>query len=332
MISNLYTIISNSTNPYENLAFEESLLHNLKNGEVIMYLWQNKNTVVIGKNQNCRAECKVEALKGDGGFLARRPSGGGAVFHDLGNLNFTFLAKADAYDVQKQLDVIITAVRTLGLDAKKSGRNDISIDDRKFSGNAFYSARDNKFHHGTILLNADLTKLANYLTVSADKLKAHGVKSVRSRVVNLSELNPNITLPMLKNALIDAFDTVYGLNSQPLSKDRLDKNDLSQRFEKFSSDTWLYGVEREYNYIFSRRFDWGSAELAFSVEGSIISEVEFFTDALNDKLSEMIKENLLSQNFSKSALVSAFDGMAKTYPQAEKEFVNIIEMIKTDLE
>ncbi len=325
-----YTIISEDFNPYKNLALEEYLLYNLQDDEIIMYLWQNKQTVVIGKNQNCRAECKLDSLRDDGGYLARRPSGGGAVYHDLGNLNFTFLAKKDIYDVQKQLDVIINAVKILGLSAQKSGRNDIAIDERKFSGNAFYSAGDNKFHHGTILINADMTKLSNYLTVSTAKLKSKGVKSVKSRVVNLCDLNPDITVESVKKALVTAFEGLYRTKSETLPKERIDENNLAKRFAKFSSSDWLYGTQREYNYTVQDRFSWGGIELSFCVSGQVITQCDFFTDALDDTLSQKIVDSFVGINFDKNTLNLKLDKLSEENPHL-KEIISDIKSTLTEV-
>ena len=137
-MNNRLTIIeSDSTNPYKNLALENWLLDHVAEDEVILYLWQNQHTVVVGKNQNAWKECNISTLEADGGHLARRLSGGGAVYHDLGNLNFTFLAHKARYDVAKQLEVILRGLQRLGIEAEKSGRNDILVDGRKVSGNAF---------------------------------------------------------------------------------------------------------------------------------------------------------------------------------------------------
>ena len=160
MINRLSYFISSSTNPYLNLAVEEYLLETVKPNQLILYLWQNERTVVIGKNQNAWKECRFQELEADGGHLARRLSGGGAVFHDLGNLNFTFLMPSGDYDLSKQMSVILEAVRSLGIDAQKSGRNDVTVDGKKFSGNAFCKRSKVKQHHGTLLTSKHENSIA----------------------------------------------------------------------------------------------------------------------------------------------------------------------------
>ena len=150
MVTKLTYIESDQVNPSKNLAVEEYLLLHCEDKECILYLWQNQNTVVIGRNQNAWKECKVTKLEEENGHLARRLSGGGAVYHDLGNLNFTFLVNKDEYSLEKQLQVIINAMGRLGLKAEKSGRNDILIDGKKFSGNAFYEQEKHCYHHDRI--------------------------------------------------------------------------------------------------------------------------------------------------------------------------------------
>src|SRR6056297_3762446 len=143
---------STSFDPWHNLAFEEYLLNQVEENEVILYLWQNDNTGVIGRNQNAWKECRSELLAEEGGKLARRLSGGGAVYHDLGNLNFTFIMDKDNYNLKKQLKVILEAVRDQGIEAEFSGRNDLVVKSKKFSGNAFYFGSETAYHHGTILV------------------------------------------------------------------------------------------------------------------------------------------------------------------------------------
>lgn len=158
MIEKISYIESREFCPYQNLAVEEYLLFHCDKNECILYLWQNRNSVVIGRNQNIWNECLVSKLEEENGFPVRRLSGGGTVYHDLGNLNFTFLVRKENYDINKQLDVILKAVKKLGIHAEKSGRNDILVHGHKFSGNAFYEQDDYCYHHGTLMVHVDLKK------------------------------------------------------------------------------------------------------------------------------------------------------------------------------
>ena len=196
---------STSFNPWLNLAIEEYLVENVKDNEVILYLWQNKDTVVIGSNQNPWKECNIEKMKDGDIKLARRLSGGGAVFHDVGNLNFTFLMGKDLYNQDQQLRVILDAVNSYGFNAEFSGRNDILIDGRKFSGNAYFFGDTSSYHHGTLLVDADMLKLTEYLNPSKQKIVSNGVDSVKSRVVNLKSIKDSITIEDLKSSLVKSF-------------------------------------------------------------------------------------------------------------------------------
>ena len=177
------------TNPWFNLATEDWIFQALDANSHTLFLWRNSETVVIGRSQNPWVECKIDKMEADDVFLARRQSGGGAVFHDLGNTNFTFLSPKDSYDQEANFTIIINALKKLGIDAELSGRNDMQVGDKKISGNAFKHAADRSFHHGTLLVNANMQKLGDYLNPHPLKLKAKGIKSVRARVANLVEFN-----------------------------------------------------------------------------------------------------------------------------------------------
>ena len=154
---------SDVTNPWDNLAREEQLVNLCEESEAILYLWRNAHTVVVGRNQNPWAECRLDLLESEGGKLARRSTGGGAVYHDLGNHNYSFILPRKRYNMERQLAVILGALRGLGLDAEFSGRNDLVIGGRKFSGNAYQLTRDKGLHHGTLLFSADMAMLSRYL-------------------------------------------------------------------------------------------------------------------------------------------------------------------------
>ncbi|MCD8191737.1 MAG: lipoate--protein ligase [Oscillospiraceae bacterium] len=292
MLTKLLLLKTGSTNPYYNLALEEQLLRGVGAGECILYLWQNRRTVVIGRNQNAEDECRVQALEADGGHLARRLSGGGAVYHDLGNLNFTFLTTAEDYDTARQTQVILQAVRSLGVDAERTGRNDLTADGRKFSGHAFYKTAGRGCHHGTLMVNVEREQMGRYLQVSPLKLRAKGVQSVRSRVVNLAEIAPTLTVEKLSAALESAFGEVYALPVTPLAESELDAAAVEEKRKRFASPDWLYGKLRPLQCSREARFDWGTVRLDFSLAEGVICDAALWSDGLEADYLSAVPEAL----------------------------------------
>jgi len=284
-------IKSLSYDPWVNLAIEEHLLERITEDDVILYLWQNDNTVVIGRNQNAWKECRHLDLEREGGKLARRLSGGGAVFHDLGNLNFTFIMNKKNYDLSRQLNVILQAVKKLGIKAEFSGRNDLVIEEKKFSGNAYYFNKDSALHHGTILINSDLTKLSRYLQVSREKISSKGIDSVQSRVVNLAEVCKTVTLASVIKGMAESFIDVYGRVAQEIVVDRNDFN-IEPMVQKYSSWEWRFGNTPKFDISISRRFGWGGMELGFCLKNALIDSVQVFSDAIEEGLIRDIGKSL----------------------------------------
>ena len=258
-------VVSNQTNPYWNIAVENYLVEHAES--VTLYLWRNHRTVVIGQNQNPYSEVNVEALEADGGYLMRRKTGGGAVYHDDGNLNFSFVIPKKMYDQTRQFSVIQRAVESFGLHTELSGRNDILAEGRKFSGNAFSKGRVNDLHHGTLLISGDMSDLARYLKPKLAKLQKHGVASVRSRVVNLSELAPEITSESIVPHLRSAFEEVYnGKATEVAYGEIISRPEVKALYEIFASDEWKYGRWRTFTAQRSAQFDWGGVEVALTVD------------------------------------------------------------------
>lgn len=278
----LNVIIGNQYNPYLNLAVENHLLKNNLKDEITVFLWKNHHTVVIGANQNPYAECNVQSLIDDGGYLSRRKTGGGAVYHDLGNINFSFIAHKDHYNVNLQLSVIKVALLNYGLETEISGRNDLTYEGRKFSGNAFSKDKSNCLHHGTILIKTDVDKISKYLKVKPTKLMKHGVKSVASRVVNLSEV-ADITSENIIPHIITAAENVYGTKANIIDFNAILNQEVYSLEKDFSSEEFLYGRWKSFNAKHSAQFSWGAVDIDISVDETTgtIENVNIATDSLN---------------------------------------------------
>lgn len=299
----LQVVISNQYNPFLNRAVEQYLTDKQEEGTVTMYLWKNQQTVVIGYNQNPYSECNVQLLLDEGGHLMRRGTGGGAVYHDLGNINFSFIADKSLYDVRKQLSVIQDSLLAYGLQTEISGRNDLTYEGRKFSGNAFAKGQCNNLHHGTILIKTDGAMMQRYLIVDKAKLMKNGVKSVASRVINLSEAVPELTSENIKQPLIASFEKVYGGKAEILVFDTLINNVEVQAIrDEISSHDFLFGRWEQFKTMKKARFPWGGVEIALQVDGAnaIITDVQIATDCLEPETIQQA-EQLLHGASTKSA-------------------------------
>ena len=314
MIKHLHYFIGSCTDPHRNLALEEYLTDTVAEDTCILYLWQNRHTVVIGRNQNAWQECRTTELEHDGGTLARRLSGGGAVYHDMGNLNFTFSLRSQDYDLRRQQSVIVEACRSLGIPAEISGRNDILTNGCKFSGNSFYSHNGCSFHNGTLLVSVDLANLGKYLTPSHAKLESKGVASVRSRVINLTEIKPDLTIERLARAMVAAFEAVYGLTARELHETDLDAVEIERRYQRFHSYEWVYGKSVPFSFSCNKRFEWGELTLQFAVENGICADAAVWTDAMDTGFAAPLEEALRGCRFSVSALCERVRGVDACTP------------------
>ncbi len=300
-------IKNESTNPYFNLAMEEYLF-NLDDNTDYVLLWQNEPTIVIGKNQNTAEEINSEYVKEKGIHVVRRITGGGAVYHDLGNLNFTFINKGSE---KKELDFkkftlpIIKALEKLGVKAELSGRNDITIDQKKFSGNAQYVKKGKVLHHGTLLLNSKMDELSKALKVSEDKFRSKGVKSVRSRVTNISDyLSMDISVLEFKELLLKyMFDEDTELTEGKLSEAALKEvNSLMEnRYLKWE---WNYGYSPEFNVRHSKRFEHGKIDVLINVKEGIIQGIKFYGDFFGSENPEEIEILLIGKRYNESEIKS----------------------------
>ncbi len=270
---------------------------------MILYLWQNDKTVVIGKNQNPLAECNLPEMKKDGIKLARRLSGGGAVYHDAGNLNFTFISADEPNAERRNMKIICRACKTAGIDVECSGRNDITADGKKFSGNAFYHSGGKFCHHGTLLIGSDFSALSKYLTPSKLKLEAKGIKSVRSRVINLSALAPELTPEKMSELIVKSASELLDLSSQ--KADDIDIEKVQNLSAKYSSDEHLYGKTAPYTLELFGKLDIGEIRLRLNIIKGNIADIKLYTDAMDGELSDKVEAALQGGIFDKAEVQKA---------------------------
>ena len=308
MSNKLY--VSTALDGWRNLGLDEYFLDTLGPDDIVLYFYINGSAVIIGRGQNPWAECNLAAMDRDGVQLVRRITGGGAVFHDEGNLNFSFIAGERIYDVERQLGLILNAVRALGIPCDFSGRNDLLADGRKFSGNAFCARGHLRQHHGTLLISADLSRLQNYLNVDPRKLRAKGAKSVRSRVCNLSDFVPGLTCARMLAALKDAYRAEYG-DYDELSEEQLDWAAIAPYVEKQSSDEWRLGQTPRFDLEIENRFPWGNVQLLLTLRHSAVDALDVYTDANDAELAADIKALLLNAPFGSKPMSEALMASGK---------------------
>ena len=312
-----WMLTGDSTNPWRNLAVEALLFDTLGREGLVFYLWQNKDTVVIGRHQNAWRECRVKLLEDEGGRLARRSSGGGAVFHDLGNLNFSFVLPRERYDVRRQLDVVRRAVAAFGIDAAFTGRNDLVIpgSGAKFSGNAFRFSEGVGLHHGTIMVDVAMDRLGRYLAPDEGKLRAKGIPSVRARVCNLASLCPGMTIPALSAALEEAFAAEYG-PAQRIAVADLDGTRLKALEEQYASWDFRLGKALPFDATLQTRFAWGGLTLELNLKEGTVTGAKVFSDAMDEAMIARIAPALTGARYENEALAAALRALG--HPQADE--------------
>jgi len=310
--------ISDSRDGWRNLAADEYFIDTLGEEDMLLYFYINGSAVIIGRGQNPWAECNLAAMDRDGVQLVRRITGGGAVFHDAGNLNFSFIAGEKIYNLERQLGMILNAVRSLGIPCDFSGRNDLLADGRKFSGNAFCQRGYVRQHHGTLLLNTDLSRLQNYLNVDPRKLQAKGAKSVRSRVCNLSEYVPGLNCEQMLAALTKAFREEYG-DFEVISE--LDEQALAPYIRKQRSEEWRLGQTPRFDLEIENRFPWGNVQLLLTLRQSRVDALDVYSDAIDVDLAGEIRDRLLGVKFGSRPMADALFASEKLQIRELAEFI-----------
>jgi len=279
----IHYLETRSVDPAYNLAFEETVLTRRREGDYLL-LWQNQNTIVVGQNQNVEAEINRAFVEAHDIQIVRRMTGGGAVYHDLGNLNYSFIT--DAGDLERlTMDrftrPVVDALRALGLNAEASGRNDILVDGKKVSGTAQRLAKGRILHHGTLLFDSDPEMVAGALHADPEKFRSKGVKSVRSRVGNIRDALPeDMDLPDFWAYLKEAFAKGGLLQEETLSLEEMGVLEELKR-SKYDSWAWTCGRSPKYALTNKRRFSGGLLEVGVQVEHGLITGIRFCGDFLS---------------------------------------------------
>ena len=296
-----------NTNAYFNLAMEEYFLKNTT--EDIFMLWRNENSIIVGKNQNTLSEINYDYVKENNIKVVRRLSGGGAVFHDLGNINFTFISCNDNNfsDFKRFTTPIIEALKNLNINAEFSGRNDLLIDNKKFSGNAQYNYKNKVMHHGTLLFSSQINDLSSALKVKPSKFEGKGVKSVKSRVTNISNhLKKSMTVLEFKDYLMNFINNKDENNHFYELSDH-DINEINKLVdEKYSTWHWNFGHSPKYSLNNEVKYPGGNIEFSLNVDKGIINEIKFFGDFFGKKdvsnIEDLLKNVMHNESSIKSTL------------------------------
>lgn len=326
-------LISESTHPHFNLAVEDAIFRSMDPAQKVLFLWRNDQTVVIGRGQNPWKECNTKKMAEDGITLARRSSGGGAVFHDLGNTNFTFMAGKPEYDKSISTNIILKALSLLGIEAEASGRNDLVVkvgdEIRKISGSAYRETQDRGFHHGTLLIDVDFTKLGNYLNPDPKKLKAKGITSVRSRVANLQEFDASLDHDKICEAIQKVFFDQFGTAQaiEFISEDNPPNiPGFEAQYEKQKSWEWNFGQALQFSHELSERFNWGGVEIHLDVvRGGMIEQAKIFTDSLFVEPFELLAEALKGCRYERVALQGVLEKVGADFPHFTAEWQTFSE-------
>lgn len=320
--------LSDTHDPWFNLATEDYLFKDMDPSFQVLFLWRNSETVVIGRFQNPWSECNLKKMEEDNVKLARRQSGGGAVFHDLGNTNFTFLSGKNNYNKERNNKIIINSLKKFNIDALASGRNDLVVRDKKISGSAFKESIDRAFHHGTLLINTNLEKLQNYLTPNPKKLVSKGISSVRARVANLVEFNAQISHEKLSEIMIKEFFNEYQMECEiELLNEKKLKTipSLSNYYESLKDWKWRFGETPQFSQTFSEKFDWGFIEVNLDSKNGKIENISVYSDSLHPEMIEYLNLHLKGILLTKEGLELSFLKSRESLPMIEsylKEFYN----------
>jgi len=310
-------IRNDDNRPQFNLALEQYVFDNLTQFDEIFLLWINEPTIVVGKNQNTIEEINLDYVKENNINIVRRLSGGGAVYHDYGNLNYTIISekggKSTAFNFEAFTRPVIEVLAKLGVKAEFTGRNDLTIDGRKFCGNAQYMKKNRILHHGAMLFDTDLNVLSKALKVSKDKIESKGVKSVRSRVTNIKDhLKEDISIEDFKQLLLDHMIETYNITEYKLTEEDYEKiNKIME--ERYATWEWNFGYSPEFNIEKSKRFTSGKVQSKINVDEGIIKSIKFYGDFFGTGDVSELEEKLVGIKYKEDEISKVLDDIDVGY-------------------
>lgn len=321
------------TDPQVNLAIEEYVLKNFGEKDTYLLFYVNEPSIIVGKNQNSVEEINTDYVDENNIKVVRRLSGGGAVYHDLGNLNFSFITKDDGdsfHDFQKFTQPVVEALNKIGVPAELVGRNDLQIEGRKFSGNAQFSTKGRMFSHGTLMLDSELEHIVSALNVKKEKIESKGIKSIRSRVTNISEyLDEPITMDAFKEIILKYIFDVENVSDVPTFE--LTQEDWDNIYEisknRYQKWEWNYGKSPAYNKQASHKFPSGLLDVRLDVDKGKIKNCKIFGDFFGLGEVTDIEEKLIGINHERKAIEKALENIDIPYylgKITKEEFVNLI--------
>ncbi|ETP68245.1 lipoate--protein ligase [Planococcus glaciei] len=320
------------TDPRINLAIEEYLLKTMdveKDPFLLFYI--NEPSIIIGKNQNTAEEINTDYVDSNGIHVVRRLSGGGAVYHDLGNLNYSFITVDDGNsfrNFRKFTEPVVHALQSLGVNAELSGRNDLMVEGRKVSGNAQFSTRGRMFSHGTLMFDTEVDAVVSALKVSKEKIESKGIKSIRSRVANISEfLKEPMTVTEFRSAILASlFDGEENIQYWELTEQDWENiRQLSK--ERYGNWDWNYGKSPKFNVKHSHRFPVGGIDVRLQVENGIVQDANIYGDFFGVGDVAEIEQAITGVKYERASLdeaISGFDIPTYLGGITKEEFLKLI--------
>ncbi len=321
--------VSDEHDPYANLALEEFLCEHYEIGsKILLYLWQNDNTVVIGRNQNAYDQCYMKYIKEHNIKVARRLSGGGAVYHDLGNLNYTIICSNNLFSKEENTKMIVDSINKFGIQAVPSGRNDLVVNGYKISGTAYFTGRYASYQHGCIMVHSDQETMYKALRIRQDKIISKNIRSVYSRTVNLQELCDSIDVRKLSIQIIKTFREKY-VNNRVVPIGPIYKNaNYKHLLQRYSSHSWNIKENADSKADIYGRLSFGDCSIVFHVVEGMVLNTKIYTDSLLVDEILQAEEILSNIPYNKYSIIKVLE----KYESDGNILRELKELIQTEME